>query len=116
MDNSDNHVMPAIILTQYVIFSITPFIIYPIIACIYPRVSSYLKQYLQKMGKQDVNHDHDQQEAKLKIVEHWKSLYLRCLLGANLIMMSCLNPMLCVLATEMYDKLLVVELVVILNY
>ena len=101
------HYVMILMITQYIIFSITPFIIYPTIACIYPRVSSHLRQYFQKMDNtimQDVNHYCNEEETKVKFVKHWKMGYLSCLFGANHITMACLIRRLIIPAPDVCDK------------
>ena len=101
------HYVMILMITQYIIFSITPFIIYPTIACIYPRVSSHLRQYFQEIDNtimQDVNHYCNEEETKVKFVKHWKMSYLLCLFGANLITMACLIGRLIIPAPDVCDK------------
>ena len=89
-DDKYNNYVIAKIIVHYIVFSMTPFIIYLTIVYIHPKVSSHLKrQYLQKTD--NVNHDTGEQEAaKLKFVKNWKIFCLRCLCSANLLMISCM--------------------------
>ena len=91
-DRYSNYAMVNTII-HYVLFSLTPFIIYLTYVYVHPKVSSHLKQqYLQVTDNSllDVNHDTGEQETNLKLAKNWNIFCLRCLFAANSLMMACM--------------------------
>ena len=89
-DGFNNYTMANTII-HYVLFSLTPFIVYLTYAYIHPKVSSHLKrQYLQVTDNSlmYINHDHGEQETNLKFAKNWNIFCLRCLFAANVFMLS----------------------------